>query len=49
MPAIMELRIRACHVRGSFACKDNLAPRLSTRALIERAGGLRLRGCRIRR
>ena len=24
MPTLMELRIRACHVRGSFACKDNL-------------------------
>jgi indolepyruvate ferredoxin oxidoreductase alpha subunit len=30
MPAIMELRIRACHVRGSFECKDNLAPKVST-------------------
>src|SRR6195256_1614887 len=30
MPAIMELRIRACHVRGSFECKDNVAPELST-------------------
>jgi indolepyruvate ferredoxin oxidoreductase alpha subunit len=35
MPAILELRIRACHVRGNFACKDNVAPRLSTRALQE--------------
>ena len=26
MPAVLELRIRACHVRGSFACKDNIAP-----------------------
>ena len=34
MPAIMELRIRACHVRGSFVCKDNVAPALSTKALI---------------
>src|SRR5262250_1142432 len=34
MPAILELRIRACHVRGSFACKDNIAPALSTRAPI---------------
>ena len=39
MPAIMELRIRACHVRGRFACKDNLAPKLSTRALIEEPAG----------
>jgi indolepyruvate ferredoxin oxidoreductase alpha subunit len=33
MPCILELRIRACHVRGSFECKDNLAPLISTRAL----------------
>ncbi|MEP6739746.1 MAG: indolepyruvate ferredoxin oxidoreductase subunit alpha, partial [Caldimonas sp.] len=32
MPAMLELRIRACHVRGSFACKDNVAPRVSTQA-----------------
>ncbi len=31
MPAMMQLRIRACHVRGSFACKDNVAPAISTR------------------
>src|SRR5882672_134994 len=30
MPAMMELRIRACHVRGSFECKDNVAPAVST-------------------
>lgn len=35
MPALMELRIRACHVRGSFACKDNVAPAISTRHLME--------------
>lgn len=35
MPAILELRIRACHVRGSFAAKDNVAPAVSTRALME--------------
>jgi indolepyruvate ferredoxin oxidoreductase alpha subunit len=35
MPAILELRIRACHVRGSFVCKDNVAPPISTRRLIE--------------
>ncbi|MFZ9286154.1 MAG: indolepyruvate ferredoxin oxidoreductase, partial [Burkholderiaceae bacterium] len=34
MPALMELRIRACHVRGSFECKDNVAPAVSTRALM---------------
>ena len=31
MPVMLELRIRACHVRGSFACKDNIAPAVSTR------------------
>ncbi|WP_304304644.1 indolepyruvate ferredoxin oxidoreductase subunit alpha [Pseudacidovorax intermedius] len=35
MPCVMELRIRACHVRGSFDCKDNRAPAVSTRALME--------------
>ena len=35
MPALMELRIRACHVRGRFVCKDNIAPKLSTRDLID--------------
>ena len=30
-PVMMELRIRACHVRGSFAAKDNIAPAVSTR------------------
>ena len=39
MPAILELRIRACHVRGSFECKDNVAPALSTRALIAEPAG----------
>ncbi len=34
MPAILELRIRACHVRGSFVCKDNVAPAISTKALM---------------
>ena len=29
-PVMMELRIRACHVRGSFATKKNRAPALST-------------------
>jgi indolepyruvate ferredoxin oxidoreductase alpha subunit len=35
MPAVMELRIRACHVRGRFECRDNRAPALSTRQLID--------------
>lgn len=28
MPALLELRIRACHVRGSFEARDNVAPRV---------------------
>ena len=32
MPAMMELRIRACHVRGSFISKDNRAPAVSSLA-----------------
>jgi indolepyruvate ferredoxin oxidoreductase alpha subunit len=28
-PVMLELRIRACHVRGSFVCKDNRAPKFS--------------------
>lgn len=35
MPCMMELRIRACHVRGSFECSDNVAPAISTRELID--------------
>ncbi|MBL8343493.1 MAG: indolepyruvate ferredoxin oxidoreductase subunit alpha [Rubrivivax sp.] len=35
MPAMMELRIRACHVRGSFTAADNVAPVSSTRHLID--------------
>jgi indolepyruvate ferredoxin oxidoreductase alpha subunit len=35
MPCLLELRIRACHVRGSFVAKDNVAPPVSTRALME--------------
>jgi indolepyruvate ferredoxin oxidoreductase alpha subunit len=35
MPAILELRIRACHVRGSFVARDNVRPLVSTRALME--------------
>ncbi len=34
MPVIMELRIRACHVRGSFAAKNNRAPAWSKQNLI---------------
>ncbi|MEE8434761.1 MAG: indolepyruvate ferredoxin oxidoreductase subunit alpha, partial [bacterium] len=28
-PVMMEFRIRACHVHGSFVCKDNIKPRIS--------------------
>ncbi|MDO9384984.1 MAG: indolepyruvate ferredoxin oxidoreductase subunit alpha [Hyphomicrobiaceae bacterium] len=35
MPALLELRIRACHVRGSFECRDNRPPAISTRQLME--------------
>jgi indolepyruvate ferredoxin oxidoreductase alpha subunit len=31
MPAVLQLRIRACHVRGSFTCSDNIAPAISSR------------------
>ena len=30
-PVMMELRIRACHVQGSFTAKENKAPAVSTR------------------
>jgi indolepyruvate ferredoxin oxidoreductase, alpha subunit len=33
-PVMMELRIRACHVQGSFVAKDNVAPKISTRQLL---------------
>jgi len=32
-PVIMELRIRACHLRGSFEARANRAPAVSTRHL----------------
>ena len=38
MPVLMELRIRACHVRGSFDTKDNQSPRISTRAPMQEPG-----------
>jgi indolepyruvate ferredoxin oxidoreductase, alpha subunit len=28
-PVMLQLRIRACHLHGSFACKDNRAPKFS--------------------
>ena len=39
MPTILELRIRACHVRGSFQTKDNIKPAVSTRQLMENPAG----------
>jgi len=38
-PVMMELRIRACHVRGSFAASANVAPAISGRALQQDAAG----------
>ena len=34
-PVMMELRIRACHVQGSFTAKNNRAPALSARHPME--------------
>jgi len=34
-PVILELRIRACHVYGSFEAKDNVAPAHSTKRRFE--------------
>ncbi len=34
-PVMLELRIRACHVQGSFRTKPNVAPRFSRRAFLE--------------
>src|SRR2546421_9626056 len=34
-PVMLELRIRACHVQGSFRTRSNQPPRLSKRTLIE--------------
>jgi indolepyruvate ferredoxin oxidoreductase alpha subunit len=34
-PVLLELRIRACHVQGTFAAKKNQAPRFSRRARLE--------------
>ena len=33
-PVLLELRIRACHVHGSFVCKENRAPAISRNALL---------------
>jgi len=34
-PVMMELRIRACHVQGSFSTKNNIAPSVSTRQKLD--------------
>src|SRR5512132_3901919 len=34
-PVMLELRIRACHVHGSFVSKDNKSPAVSMRHLLE--------------
>ena len=34
-PVMMELRIRACHVQGSFTAKGNRAPNVSTREKLD--------------
>jgi indolepyruvate ferredoxin oxidoreductase alpha subunit len=36
-PVMLQLRIRACHLHGEFTCKDNRAPVISRKHLIERA------------
>src|SRR5499427_8315725 len=34
-PVFLELRIRACHVHGSFAAKDNARPAVSTKRTLD--------------
>jgi indolepyruvate ferredoxin oxidoreductase alpha subunit len=34
-PVMLELRIRACHVQGSFRTKSNVAPRFSRKSYLE--------------
>src|SRR5579871_4700489 len=34
-PVMLELRIRACHVHGSFVCKDNLRPAFTLQQALE--------------
>ena len=34
-PVMLELRIRACHVQGAFRTKQNLAPAISKKKLLE--------------
>jgi indolepyruvate ferredoxin oxidoreductase alpha subunit len=35
-PVMLELRIRACHVQGSFKTKQNQAPQFSSKSFLER-------------
>lgn len=35
-PVMLELRIRACHVTGSFAAKDNIRPRFTLKDAMDR-------------
>jgi indolepyruvate ferredoxin oxidoreductase alpha subunit len=35
-PVMLELRIRACHVHGSFETKDNVAPKYSRRSPLQK-------------
>jgi indolepyruvate ferredoxin oxidoreductase alpha subunit len=37
LPVMLDLRIRACHVQGSFVAKANRAPEISRRKLMETA------------
>jgi indolepyruvate ferredoxin oxidoreductase alpha subunit len=34
-PVMLEMRIRACHVHGSFICKDNLRPAMTVADALE--------------
>lgn len=36
-PVMLQLRIRACHVHGSFTCKDNRAPKFSRKNPLKQA------------
>jgi indolepyruvate ferredoxin oxidoreductase alpha subunit len=33
-PVMLEMRVRACHMHGSFACKDNVKPAHTIRSTI---------------
>jgi indolepyruvate ferredoxin oxidoreductase alpha subunit len=33
-PVMLQLRIRACHLQGTFVCRDNIPPALSARHLV---------------